>query len=184
MVWPVPVGPVSTTRPAKQSITGRARATSASEPPTITSSVPSSASLGVRDSGASISVMPFSLSCAASRIVTEGSEVEQSTIISGLPAEASPSGPLMIASTSGLPVTQIMTMSLPSASALALLASVAPFDCRLSTGVRLRWPRTVRGKPFWTMFLAIPCPISPRPTKPIFSLLMFPLRFPGDRGGR
>ena len=86
-MWPLPVGPVCTTRPAKQSMTGRARATSASAPPTITSSVPSSASFGVRDSGASISVMPRSLICAASRIVEDGSEVEQSMIISFLPAD-------------------------------------------------------------------------------------------------
>ena len=92
MVWPLPVGPVWTTRPAKQSMTGRARATSASAPPTITSSVPSSASFGVRDSGASISVMPRSCICAASRNVDDGSEVELSRIISFFPADGKPVG--------------------------------------------------------------------------------------------
>ena len=62
-------------------------------PPTITSSVPSQASLGVRLSGASMRVIPFGASVSARRRVEAGSEVEQSTIMSGFPAEASPSGP-------------------------------------------------------------------------------------------
>ena len=114
-------------------------------PPTITSSVPSQASFGVRLSGASISVMPLGSSSAARRVVTAGSDVEQSMMSSGLPAEARPSGPLITASTCGLPVTQSRTMSQASASSRALPASAAPRCFRSSTGSRLRWPSTVSG---------------------------------------
>ena len=38
---------------------------------------------------------------------------------------------------------------------------------RLSTGARLRWPTSVTAKPLASRFLAMPCPISPTPMKPI-----------------
>ena len=102
-MWPVPTGPVSTMRPAKAARIGFARSTAAGSPPTITSSVPSQASFGVRLSGASTSVIPFGVSSAASLRVEAGSDVEQSTTSSGLPAETSPSAPKRIASTCGRP---------------------------------------------------------------------------------
>ena len=98
-MWPVPTGPVGTMRPANASSTGRARATSASSPPTITSSVPSQASFGVRLSGASTKAMPRSPSAAASLRVEAGSDVEQSTISSFFPADAKPFSPEITAST-------------------------------------------------------------------------------------
>ena len=52
----------------------------------------------------------------ASLIVEDGSEVEQSQTMSFLPDEARPPGPVRIASTWGLPVTQSTTMSLSAAS--------------------------------------------------------------------
>ena len=56
--------------------------------------------------------MPCGASTAASFTVEDGSEVEQSQTMSSLPADARPPGPVRIASTWGLPVTQMTTMSL------------------------------------------------------------------------
>src|SRR5918997_3290058 len=175
MVWPVPVGPVWVTRPAKASRTGRARATTSGSPPTITSRVPAWASAGVRPRGASMRMMPADASSAASRMVTDGSEVEQSMTRSGLPAAASPSGPWTMAWTSGDPVTHRTTMSDCSATSLGLVASLAPRSFRFSTGSRLRWPMIVRGQPLSTMFPAMPWPMSPTPINPIRSFTINPI---------
>ena len=148
---PVPTGPVGTTRPAKASRIGRTRATLSGSPPTITSSVPSHASFGVRLSGASTKPMPRDSSSIARRRVEAGSDVEQSTMSSGFFAEARPSGPVTIASTCGEPVTQSTTTSLASARALAFGASFAPRLRRSSAASRRRWARMVSGQPFSTI---------------------------------
>ncbi len=144
-MWPEPTGPVWTIFCAKVASTGRARSKSASLPPAMTSSVPASASLGVRDSGASTSAIPLADSSVASRIVDDGSEVEQSQIRIGRPALASPFGPCTMASTCALPVTQRMTMSQRSASSRAEPASSAPSAISSSAASRRRWARMVSG---------------------------------------
>ena len=121
---------------------------------------------GVRLSGASTKPIPCDSSSSASRRVEAGSEVEQSTIRSGFFADASPSGPITIASTCGDPVTQSTTMSLASASAAALAASFAPRLTRSSAASRRRWASTVSGQPLSTMFFAMPWPMRPDADKP------------------
>ena len=93
-------------------------------------------------------------------------------VVQRLRADARPPGPVRVASTCGLPVTQTTTMSLCAASSWRLAASLAPRPFRSSTGSRLRWATTVSGWPFSTMFLAMPWPISPTPTKPTRSKAM------------
>ena len=79
-------------------------------------------------------------------MVETGSAVEQSTTIEpGFRPSFRPFGPRTIASTSGEPVTQMNTMSEASATSRGDFASRAPRAIRSSTGLRLRWPITVRG---------------------------------------
>ena len=107
----------------------------------MTLSLPSSASAGVRASGASTKVTPAAAQTPRSRAVESGSLVEQSTTTSPLrpfaPASR-PSGPSIAASTCGEPVTQRKTMSAALASAAGVACSVAPAAARSATRSRLR----------------------------------------------
>ncbi len=108
IVWPAPTGPTCTIFPAKHSMIGFALAKTSSAAPTMTSSVPASASFGVRERGASTSAAPAAFSSSASAAVETGSAVEESiTMRPGLAPARMPSLPRTTPSTSGLPVTQI-----------------------------------------------------------------------------
>ncbi|MNY63058.1 hypothetical protein D3C86_1999710 [compost metagenome] len=64
-----------------------------------------------------------------------------------------------------------------AATSFGVFASVAPAATSSSTGLRLRWPITVKGKPFATMLLAMPCPIRPTPMKPTDSFVALIFKF-------
>ena len=126
------------------SSTGFNRAKISGLAPTIVSSVPSHASLGVRPSGASTKCTPCGASSDASASVELGSEVEQSTTIApGRSPFASPVSPRTIASTSREPVTQRNTMVERAAISAAVFTSTAPRPLRSSTASRLLRPITV-----------------------------------------
>ena len=144
MRWPSPGPPMCTTLPAQVSSTGLMRSKTVSVAPTMVSSVPSQASLGVRPSGASTKSTPIAASSPAMADVEVGSEVEQSMTTEPLLRPwISPSGPRTIASTWGEPVTQMKTMLLRSATSFGERASPAPRAIRSSTGARLLRPITV-----------------------------------------
>ena len=86
--------------PAQHSMTGLTVSKMASSHPTIASSVPSSASFGVRPSGASTMCPPFDDSSLASFTVEPGSAVEVSiTIKPGRAPARMPSSPRRTSST-------------------------------------------------------------------------------------
>jgi hypothetical protein len=152
---------------AKQAMTGFAASKAAESAPTMQSSVPASASFGVRLSGASTKAMPAACSSSASSPVETGSDVEESiTIRPGRAPARMPSGPRTSASTCGLPVTQSTMISASAAMARGLATSRAPRPTRSSTGARLRCAMTRSGNPLARMFLAMPWPIRPSPMKP------------------
>ena len=89
-----------------------------------------------------------------------GCDVDVSMKTLPLRAPASrPFSPVMLDSTSALPVTQMKTTSLAAATAAKVGASTAPAAIRSSTGSRRRKTASERGKPFASRFLAIPWPI-------------------------
>ena len=92
--WPFPAGPMWVTLRAYASITGRARAKSASSPPTITVSTPFSAPACPPETGASRKPTPRSLAAAwTSRATTAESVVLSMKMApSAMPASA-PSSP-------------------------------------------------------------------------------------------
>ena len=125
------------------------RETSAASAPTMTLSRPSSASLGVRASGASTKVTPFFARSAAIRAVESGSLVEQSTTIRpaarALEQAVLPVDDLFHLRRAGDAEEDDVALRAPARRRSSL--RVAPSLTRLSTGARLRWPRTVSGKP-------------------------------------
>ena len=161
-----PTGPpTGITALAQVSNNGRHLSTTSAGPPTNVVSSPDQACAGVRDSGASISVIPFPASSTASRSVTCGSDVEQSMTVS--PFRATGTSAASVASTSGEPVTQRTIASASAAIAPRSVTSTAPRPTRSSTASRFRCAITRSGYPFSTAFFAIPQPMSPTPTKPI-----------------
>ena len=77
---PAPTGPTCTTSEARCASTGRARSSASASPPTITTSVPFSAPMTPRLTGASRNPTPCSAACAASSRSTDGSPVLKSMI--------------------------------------------------------------------------------------------------------
>jgi len=116
MVWPLPVGPVWITRPAKASSTGLARATSVSAPghdvERSLHRILGGAGQGGVDQGDALG-----REFAREPRGDGGVGGRASMTISGLPAASRPPGPPNTASTCGEPVTQSTTMSLRAASA-------------------------------------------------------------------
>ena len=109
---PWPAGPAWMMFSQKAARTGFSSANVASSAPTMMLSLPSSASTGVRASGASTKRTPFSASASRIFVVVAGSLVDVSTTTSPLRAAAAmPSLPLTISSTCGAPVTHRNTMS-------------------------------------------------------------------------
>ena len=91
------------------------------------------------------------------------------------PPRRARSSPWITASTCGEPVTHSTTTSLVGGERRAATSPpFAPRRFRSSTASRRRWPSTVSGQPFSTMFLAMPWPIMPTPTKPIRSFIADP----------
>src|SRR5664279_966498 len=78
----------------------------------------------------------------------------------------------------------MITMSDARASSALVFTSVAPAARISSAGLRLRCTRTVSGNPLLTRFLAMPCPMSPRPMKPTRGLSLDIPVSPFDIGQR
>ena len=99
-------------------------------------SLPSSASTGVRASGASTNSTPAEASESRIFVVVAGSHVDVSTTMSPVRAAlAMPSLPLTISSTCGAPVTQRNTMSDARATSALVVTSFAPAASRSSSGL-------------------------------------------------
>ena len=95
--------------------------------------------------------------------------VEQSmTMLPGRRPCRMPSGPVSTASTWGEPVTTRITMSTRAASAVALCTLCTPAALSWSSGWLPGCSSTTSSWPCLTRLLAMPCPIMPRPTMPIF----------------
>src|SRR6185436_9570162 len=152
----------------------------ASSAPTMQLSLPASASIGVRASGASTRRAPAAAQVSRSFAVESGSLVEQSTITRPRLAPASrPDGPVSEASTCGEPVTQRKTISLAAASSAAELHSFAPAASRSATPSRLRCTVSESAWPLAIRFFAMPWPINPdAPMNPIAAI-----RFASKGGG-
>ena len=169
----MPTGPMWVIEPVQVSSTGRTRSRTSVSAPTIASSCPASASLGVRPKGASTICAPFSASSAARASVEVGSAVVVSTTTRPARAPARiPSAPRMTLSTWGEFERQMWMMSHRAAMSRGLDASDAPRAVRLSTGTRLRFPFTTSGYPACRMFFAMPWPIRPTPMKPTTGCLL------------
>ncbi len=170
---PWPAGPAWKMFSQNACSTGFSVANVASSAPTMMLSFPSSASTGVRASGASTNSTPAEASDSRIFVVVAGSLVDVSTTTSPLRAAlAMPSLPLTISSTCGAPVTQRNTMSDARATSALVAASFAPAAMRSSSGFLLRCARTVNGKPLVTRFFAIPWPMRPSPMKPMRGLAL------------
>src|SRR5450432_2266569 len=173
-MWPAPGPPTWNTFSAKVRNTGSIRAKVASSAPTMTFSLPNSASTGVRASGASTSSTPAPAQAARNCVVESGSLVEQSTMTNPfLPfAPASrPPVPVIAASTCGDPVTQRNTISHDVASADGVATSVAPAATRSAIRARLRCTVKLSAWPFASRFFAMPWPIKPdAPMNPMLAI--------------
>src|SRR6185436_15637347 len=148
----------------------------ASSAPTMQLSLPASASIGVRASGASTRRTPAAAQVSRSFAVESGSLVEQSTTTRPRFAPASrPDGPVSDASTCGEPVTQRKTISLAPASSAAELHCFAPAASRSATPSRLRCTVSESACPLAIRFFAMPWPISPdAPMNPIAAIPLPP----------
>ena len=152
---------------------GIARFRSDSSPPTMIARRASIAPTSPPDTGAS-SVRKggrFAAARVANSRVATGLTVLMS--IASRPScapAATPSGPKITASTSGVFVTIVTTMSLRSATSRGVRAMVAPASPSGFARSSVRFV-TVTGKPARSAFRAIGAPMIPRPTKPTRSTI-------------
>jgi hypothetical protein len=88
---PAPTGPRWNTLAPKASITGRARAKSASAPPTMTANVPSRRAFTLPDTGASQKATPAAAARSANDCMNDGASVDSSMYSCGLASAANTS---------------------------------------------------------------------------------------------
>jgi len=137
--------------------------------------VPAIAPLSPPETGASSISMSFWARVVARRRVVEAAMLLMS--MTKLPALAPcmrPLSPKMICSTSGVSETIVIIMSVCSATALGEVQAVAP-ACVNGCVISGRRACTQSAWPAWRRLRAIGRPMMPRPIKPIFSVIFFPL---------
>ena len=166
VAWPDPTGPMWVMELPIAASTGRARSTSASEPPTMIVSVPFWAPSEPPETGASTSATPRSARRSASSRVADGEIVEQSMTRPpcGAPA-ATPSSPNRTSVTSGVSETQMTTTSDSAASVRGSGDSSAPSETGSPARPGVRF-QTRTSKPARQRLAAIAAPIVPMPQKP------------------
>ena len=126
-MMPCPAGPAWKMFSQNAERTGLISAKVASSAPTMMLSLPSSASTGVRASGASMNFTPSFASASRVLFVVAGSLVDVSMTMSPSRATlAIPSAPNTFSSTCGAPVTHRNTMSDARVTSAVVFASFAP----------------------------------------------------------
>src|SRR6202030_1574544 len=133
----------------------------ASSPPTMKINVPLAAPIFDPVMGASTYLTPLARRRSANFTVAEGEIVLESAMITPAASEGSaPSVPNNILSTAAVSETQSHTPSAPWAAAAGVGAMPAPST--ILPGVRFQ---TVTSWPALTRFVAMACPMIPRPKK-------------------
>ena len=138
---PLPTGPMCLIVAAQHSMIGVTLAIVSASPPSMASTVPSSASFGVRPRGASTRAMPLASNASDNSTVEAGKEVDVSITTSpGFAFSRMPPGPVICASTCALLARHRWITSQCSTISATDAASRAPLPISESTGIRFRFP--------------------------------------------